>query len=951
MVLKQQTLWDQFNEIPKTIDNSQWFLSKLKAWAWTKLYDFVKRAWDKARNNVVTKSLAWQFNQSVMESEAEKLKAMINPDLDTSKYNTNWLKTLQDVFSDDIVTKEESQKINSMPWQYRDLAIQSKNLQWLQESIYWWDFSSLSPEQQSSMVNWFEETYKTYQKHRDYLMTDDTGMLRSIDKANTVKDAAYKAYTRQLRSIVNENWDNRDLIWWLNKSFDTYFQWYYDREVELKASEYSWDEKLNKLLIEYRDATNDVLKTLLKEWKEYNKKDDVTWTDFYRDVLSKKPEVYEKFVKLDKKNRQLNINMMMNSWFWLDDKTWPLGELWQWVEAWRQLALNPIRTWFEWATEAAGIRNMTSLNKMQYISDEIGWTKRFFGNLKNWIWRDAFDITTFVADVAISWWVKGIPSAVSKLGKIGSLAWKLNKIDKLIDANKIAKFGLKFSEEAIQWIRIDSMFNYHFSPWISADTVMTDMVGSMVFDWASALFSTLKWARKAVSGKTLREYIKKFDTPEWNKLAMTLWYDVNNTAELIRWTASELPIALKKQHELLSSTVVDLSKKIKNVSWLGWDVAKKEMKEIRKDMWLMVELLAKYWDESSVAKLGLLWDLRRTVRNGSAKQLKNIADWLNNVVAAAMVTTSSKMRDVANEIARRYVLNDMVDAWLIKNVAENQEIYSNNIVEWLMRFTGDTTTDYWSAMTIAKRIQETKVIWDKDIIDMITAVGSKPNETARWYTSRLAKFFNDMVWVEPKNLTNLQKYSDKLDEVVKNIWNTMNKTGITIKFDKAKNAQFKPKQMAAIMSTLSSAYWDNAEEFVMAMMHEFSHWLSTFLNDSMKVVVDWKKIWIRTLIEKSYNKELRNLNKLFSNVLPEQYREWFNLQNIKEVTIALKNDQLMSLHKEEMNFLIDAMDKFHTRYANVEEYIAYHLSEQLLWKESKLPFSETVADYFKWLVW
>jgi len=946
----QKPLWEQFVNIPKQAEESQWFFSKIWSKVGNKLYDFIKRGWEKSRNNRLTDSFANDFNQWVMEIEWEKLKSIINPNLDTTRYTPTNLKTLQNIFSDNTITKEEWEVINRLPSQYRDLVVQSKNLQWLQDVIYWWDFAVLAPEQQSEMIKNFEDTYKTYQKHRDYLMTDDKNKLRAIDNWLTVKDTAYKAYSNKLTNIVNQNNQNRDLVSWLRKSFDTYFDWYYDKYIEIKASNINWDTELNKLLIDYRNATNDVLQTLLKEWEEYNKKDNISWSSFYRDVLAKKPEVYDKFIELDRKNRKLSIRMMQKSWFGTDKETSALWEVWQFMEAWRQTVLSPFRETFERWTEATWLNSMTSLSKIQYLSDQIWWTMRFLGNTKNFIGRNAFDIWTLVWEMALtSWWwaVEWAIEWLSKVKKIGSLVSKINKIDKLIEANKFVKLWAKFSSEALQWVRIDSMFNYHFSPWISADTVMQDMVWSLVFDWASALLHTIKWTKLAVSWKEFREYIKMFDSPDWtNKLAMTLWYDAKNTAELLKGNAKSLPIALKKQHELLTSTVVDLSTKLKNIGSLSSDMSKNELKEIRKDMGLLFETINKYVDESSIVRAWPLEKIRKLIIHWDTKQLSKISWALNDVVASAMVKTQSKMTDAANVIAKQYIETDMVDSWLIKRVANNQKIYSDWIVEWLLRFAWDTTVDYWNAMKIAERVKETNQISDKDIINMITSVGAKKWESAKDYTTRLARFFSDMVGVEPKELTNLWTYANKLDEVVSDIGNTMKKSGITIKFNKNKNAQFNPKQMAAVMTTLSSAYGDNVDDFVMALMHEFSHWLTTFINDAMLVEHNGKMVWLRTLIEKSYKKELKSLNKLFSAVLPEQVRKDFNIQNIKEVTQALKNDKVMSLHPEETRFILDAMDRFNTRYTNIEEYIAYNLSEQLLWKQSKLPFNEKLGKYF-----
>lgn len=911
-------------------------------WVWNKV---ITPVWDTLAENVSSDAfligwLAEQAKESRFLQWLQWVSQVISPQVQQLWFEPHKVAEVYNAIQSWRVTQQDFQKIQSYGKNYTDLLNQYNTVEKMQNFVFGQGFSQLPEQQRQQHLKQFNDIYQGYTQSRERIMRENPWYLKTLETWDQLKRDTYNQYKKVLQNIYNQDKNNEDLVQWLSRSFDTFYDIFGETKKSLAKAQLEDNAKVSFAVDKVWIQTQKVLNQLTQRANQFAAAGGGSFHDFYGQ-LAKDPEFVKEFAQLDDLKSEANLAIIQARWFGLDDDTGKVWEALQFLNAGFRSILEPIRQGIEKLPVVGSDTRAkaTSLGQLSYYSDELSKTTKFWNSISSWADRNAIDIAEFVWEAATSGWL----SLLGKWGRVLGAAKYLDAMDDALKANRALKWTSQFAENTWAGMTMDSLFNYNLSPELWEWTLISDLITGAAFDFALTLPSLRRFGPTATEKQIADAYAQNAEIMA-SRIVEGSWWEITKVQALDYFLHGKNPSdiiadamssdnsmkALKATSDNFFKSVASDLDKIKNL----WpDATKAEIRAAKENLGWFLEMIKRHSNDRITSD-----DLaakRASIRNAkNPSDLKKIADNFSKNINDAYFAFNGRLQSDARTAMEQMKRFGAVDTELFRAPDEKGNMFFDQLKATIQEF----GVNEIYADAIWQRIQARWFYTDWDLTRLIANAGNPQGLDAVWYAEHLANFIKDFAKIAPTDISNIDGLAKKITESTNKISNFLSKADIDVDF--AKNIKPQYRSGTAIMSVLEWAYGGNVNQFVAAMFHEFSHGISNFVKNNEQL----RKI--STKVAKSYRNETQAINRMYEQI----FGDGFRINDLDSIDRILTSEfaKISPNGAQELHQI--AMD-FYKRYASVEEYMAYSLSEYIV--EGKITFdgaewlSEIFSSYIK----
>lgn len=856
------------------------------------LIDFVKNVWEKSWVKKAVSAIERPIREAKVENNKSAIGEIINTyNLPADKVDTDTIKTLQNIWSDWFISEEEKQYISELPQVYQTIFNSSKNLEQLKGFIYNDKFLNATTEQADEMK-------KKYYTNLDRLNYNLWRLeeLKPWYKQWEELDRKYveenvQLFSNKMKDISDIFWSNSEIA----KSFNVTTYDAVEDVVDLKKQARDWgledNAEFQKMLSDlekkkqqrqeymYLKIKNNASELKNKSWWDaFDKiKEDDTLVWLSKEITDLQEDISQFLMKQSAKKAFLEFKPKL------------------WLYKWAERLSSYLTRWLDEMFQKMAPVRATDLSDLQYLTSVKWW-------LANWAWA--------AANRALrNWWeISQLLIPYWALAKWAWLAakwvWLATDAQKVI--NSLSKWKTAFN--IVRWtVWIDSIFDYNLSAWLSDENTEANILLNVIWEgmWALRWYvKTLKSEKQAVLNA--ESFAKLYDNAvvdinAWDKTMKVNLFDFawikdkGSVSSILKKISEWASIDTKTFDISMQNALDDFLWKIKVWDKASIDEAKSFVREIFskmadtfEDIWKKNKFMSDI--ESKISTTGWLENL-----------LKVAKTWFNQI---ANKTISNIKANITNsELAFKELWAVPVEN--IEKVLDYKNEFIKSVSEYFSWKTlpKDIKTSLDSTI---KKINETWKVSDSNVMEIVRAFNKSFWEwKAADYFKNLVEFIRWNLKYIPewlKSIENLNKVSSLFDT---KFINNIKKAWIQVRFSKLWDwIWWTFKNDSAIIS-IAKDFYKNPDDFVIWFVHELTHGL---INKSSKLYEEFSS---------EYVKSVSDMNKYFSDLY-----EWFDIKNVD----FGKLDEMWFTTEE-----IDYIKTLSYKYKNVDEFVAYNLSEALLW--------------------
>lgn len=883
---------------------------------------------------------AKQLEKSILGSESEFSLEEISDAMplfwhmiEARQYRDQWLLT-------DEWLDRYSDVYNDLPEIYQWLIDNSNSIEQLQNSIYSASFRWLDKETQDRMFEDYNKALDNINRIRKE--QDNFHKIEGVSLSKVLMEDEWfmkwndfrVSYADKLEEIDSLSKDrNKDiaqsigqLLWDMQKDTVGLYQ---------NLFEEGWfeNEKVKKTFKNYENLTKNLADTIFIKANKYIE-ENPTWNfeEFLDDFLEKDDwfkSLFRSWRLAGNEVRRTSIQEWWLKW-WLEQFfEWKLITGWYkaltwlfWTAAWEVKSL-----WIEtWGT--IPFYDPWDLDYMKMYSNQISTTKRLGRWLRYFLEEYSTDIAQLVAVwVATKWiWL------VSKLG----WGWKVAKAAGFLNNVLNSKAGRVWRYLHVN-AGIDAIFDYYSNPYLTDKSVHLNILMNGLVDWIPPI------ARKFLKAKDLKKIetaltksFKMWDDVVWkvNLLDIVQWYTWDWLIhKIINFAWDNKQLLWKK----FLNTVDDI---VKNFDGLTLKQKKLASEKLILDLetsfrWLPIEDA-----KSAEVVFNKIQDWKRWIQSGSWKAQKEIIWEVSNTLKRWVDNLSHKVSSSVEAVGKEI----KATWWIGSDTLNSATQWIKNFEQWIIKEFADQILKIekfqWSSKIkkIVDKIKETWKITDRNVVDVIDAIGAtKGKKNFDGYL----KMLQDFLWTLPKwidNYNNYLKFYDNLSKVNKTFWKRIKDIDFSVAWKKAfKDSSvwmFDPQKGTIKLLALRWSY-ENLDQFVAVAIHEIWHALWDYLKKNIDV----------NLFKKAKKEFLDTVTK----VLGEKKR--ISLRDLDKVSVQKK--LWIDINPDFYNWIKQEAQK----YSSFDEFVAYNfeawLTKALNLKTPEWKFwtavAESVSEILKWI--
>lgn len=848
--------------------------------------------------------------------------------------NRDAINNMQNIWDDGVVSDEEKKYVSELPDIYQNIFNSSKSLSDFQNYVFTDKYLQASPEVSKKMKDEYVYNLDRLQYNLWRLEKIQPWYKKWSDADKKYIEDFQTLYTPKMQDIENIYWTNSEIA---NSYNVTVFDAANDTIDLRRQAREAWLEQdtvfmknvdeLEKKKKQRQDLIYLKLKNNQQSLKNGSRTDDAFKVISEDETIN---SLAREITDLDENIRQwLMKASVKNTWnrFLQNPSTaWITRTLYKWAE----YLTSFVDRWLDELFQSAASVKANDLSDIQYLTSTASFQDNWMDAASKWFWaatnwavRSWWEISSLL--IPLSWAWKAVKWATS--------LWKFAKIiDKASDARKIVD-SINDSKKVFNLVKgtvwIDTAFDYNLSAWLSDQNTDWNIALNAIWDWLWPLFSKISDIRKAnkimLSAKELENLWKESElvlkTADW-------WEIKTNIYDFVDWKSAQDVVDAIRNWAITDMKTAEISFKNAIDNYLSkintWDkIAEDSAKAFVRDVFSKMADASKdplearklkdtveYWIKSK-ENLTKLLELSKKwftdMYNNSVNQVKSYYDFVSGSLKQTWqvpVEPLSKMVDYKEDF--------------VKNLATQ---FSWKTVPADIRKSIDAIT---------KQINDTWKINDSQVLEIVRNFNKVYDSwAAADYITRFNDFIKSTLKYVPdwlKSVDNLKKIeslsNSKFVDNIKKAW-------LSVKFSDLGDwigGTF--KNDTAIISTMKDFY-KNPDDFVVWFIHELAHGL----------IVKNSKLYKE--ISAEYIKQVDSVNAKFSNIY-----EWFDIKNIDY-------DKL-----DEIWFTIEEQEYLRIlsyRYKNPAEFIAYNLSEALIWMKPSEQISilkekiKSVSDVvFEW---